>query len=288
MKQRGFYPAINIILGIDDMTNLTQAYYKMFILDELSAQKTAVHKINPVVKLMVTLIYLFTVVSYGKYDVVGLIPLIFYPIFTMAAANIPFKPMLGGLAIAMPLIIGVGMFNPVLDKTIVATILDIDISAGFVSFGALIIKCCLTVLAALLLLSTTGINKISAALHKLHIPQIFIIQLLLTYRYISVLLLEASRIYNAYTLRAPQQKGINSSVWGSMLGQLLLRTYDRANRVYQAMKLRGFENQYYGVNIEKASKADIIYLVSWTVFFLIARFFNIPMLLGLLMTEVIR
>jgi cobalt/nickel transport system permease protein len=270
------------------MANLTQAYYKMFILDELATQRTLIHKINPVIKLIVTFIYLLFVVSYRKYDFVGLIPLITYPIITMAAANIPLKPMLGGLTIAMPLIIGVGMFNPVLDRTIIATISGIEISAGFISFSVLLLKCCLTVLAALLLLSTTGINKIAAVLCKLHVPQIFIIQLLLTYRYISVLLVEASRMYNAYALRAPRQKGINSKVWGSMLGQLLLRTYDRASRVYQAMKLRGFDNQYYGVNLEKASKADIIYLVIWTVFFFIVRFFNIPMLLGLLMTEVLR
>jgi cobalt/nickel transport system permease protein len=241
-----------------------------------------------VLKLIVTLIYLVFVVSYGKYDIVGLVPLVFYPVITMAAGNIPIKPMLGGLAIAAPLVIGIGIFNPLLDTAIAVTVYGIDISAGVISFAALILKCCLTVLAALLLLATTGINKISAALHKLHVPQIFIIQFLLTYRYISVLLLEASRIYNAYTLRAPQQKGISSKVWGSLLGQLLLRTYDRAARVYQAMKLRGFDNQYYGANLGKITRVDIIYTVSWTVFFLIARLFNLPMLLGLLMTEVIK
>jgi cobalt/nickel transport system permease protein len=270
------------------MTNITQAYYKMFILDELADQRTAIHRISPVLKLIVTLIYLVFVVSYGKYDIVGLVPLVFYPVITMAAGNIPIKPMLGGLAIAAPLVIGIGIFNPLLDTAIAVTVYGIDISAGVISFAALILKCCLTVLAALLLLATTGINKISAALHKLHVPQIFIIQFLLTYRYISVLLLEASRIYNAYTLRAPQQKGISSKVWGSLLGQLLLRTYDRAARVYQAMKLRGFDNQYYGANLGKITRVDIIYTVSWTVFFLIARLFNLPMLLGLLMTEVIK
>lgn len=270
------------------MTNLTQAYYKMFILDELAAQDTAIHRINPVAKLLVTLIYLVVVVSYGKYNIMGLIPLILYPVSIMAAGNIPLKPMLAGLAVSMPLIIGVGIFNPVLDRAVVLNLFGIDISAGFISFIALLLKCCLTVLAALLLLSTTGMNRISAALHRMHVPQIFIMQLLLTYRYISVLLVEASRIYNAYSLRAPGQKGINSKVWGSLLGQLLLRTYDRAYRVYQGMKLRGFDNQYYGVNLQKATRNDSLYLAGWTVFFLFARFFDITMLLGLLTIEVIK
>jgi len=270
------------------MANITKAYYKMFILDELAAQDTVIHRISPVVKLLVTLAYLIVVVSYGKYDIMGLFPLVFYPVCIMAAGNIPLKPMLSGLVVSMPLIIGVGIFNPVLERTVVMTLFGIDISAGFISFIALLFKCCLTVLAALLLLSTTGMNKISAALHRMHVPKVFIMQLLLTYRYISVLLVEASRIYNAYSLRAPGQNGINSKVWGSLIGQLLLRTYDRAYRVYQGMKLRGFDNQYYGVNLQKATKIDKWYLVGWAAFFLAARFINITMLLGLLTIEVIK
>lgn len=270
------------------MANITQAYYKMFILDELADQETAIHRINPVIKLILTFIYLLFVVSYDKYEISGLIPLFFYPAIIMSIGDIPLKPMLAGLVIAAPLAIGVGIFNPFLDRTIISTLGGINISAGLLSFASLLIKCCLTVFAALLLLSTTGMNKIAAALHKLHIPEIFIIQLLLTYRYISVLMGEASRIYSAYTLRAPNQKGIGSKVWGSLIGLLLLRTYDRASRLYQAMKLRGFENQYYGVSLDRIHRKDIIYLLGWTLFFIIVRFINIPILLGVLVTGVIK
>lgn len=270
------------------MANITQAYYKMFILDELADKETAIHRVHPVIKLIVTFIYLLFVVSYDKYDISGMIPLFFYPAIIMSVGDIPLKPMLAGLVIAAPLAIGVGIFNPFLDRTILLTLGAIDISAGMLSFVSLLIKCCLTVFAALLLLSTTGMNKIAAALHKLHIPQIFIIQLLLTYRYISVLMGEASRVYNAYTLRAPNQKGISSKVWGSLIGLLLLRTYDRASRLYQAMKLRGFENQYYGVNLGKLQRKDTIYLLGWSIFFIIVRFINIPILLGLLVTGVLK
>ncbi len=266
------------------MVNITQTYYKIFILNELAEKKTAIHRINPVMKLVVTLVYLLLVVSYDKYDISGLMPLLFYPVIILTVGDIPLKPMLVGLAIAAPLVIGVGIFNPFLDRAKVLTVQGIDISAGMLSFASLLIKCGLTVTAALLLLATTGMNKIAAALQKLRVPQIFIIQLLLTYRYISVLMGETSRVYNAYTLRAPSQKGISRNVWGSLIGLLLLRTYDRATRLYQAMKLRGFENQYYGVNLDKFNKTDMLYLFGWISFFLIAKFINIPMLLGLLVT----
>lgn len=270
------------------MTKLTQNYYKMFILDELSTKNTAIHRINPVIKLLVTLSYLLIVVSYGKYEVAGLIPMVLYPLVVASAGDIPFRPMLGGLLIAAPLVIGIGIFNPLLDTQIVFSLGAVNISSGMISFAALLLKCSLTVLAALLLISTTGINKIAAALHKLHIPDIFIIQLLLTYRYLSVLLGEASRTSAAYSLRAPNQRGIDSKAWGSLLGQLLLRTYDRAQRVYQGMKLRGFDSHYYGANMEAAKAADWLYLFGWLLFFAAVRLYNIPMLLGYLITGVIR
>jgi cobalt/nickel transport system permease protein len=106
----------------------------MFILDELADKKTAIHRINPTAKLMVTFIYLLFVVSYDKYDIIGLMPLFFYPVAIMSVGDIPFKPMLAGLAIAAPLVIGVGMFNPLLDRTIVFTIFSIGVSAGMLSF----------------------------------------------------------------------------------------------------------------------------------------------------------
>ena len=270
------------------MVDISKAYYKMFALDELAEKKTAINRINPVIKLIVTLIYLITVVSYDKYDISGLIPMFFYPVIIMSLGNISLKSILVGLAIAAPLVIGVGIFNPLLDRTIVFAVWGMNISAGMLSFVSLLIKCGLTVTAALLLLATTGMNKIAAALQKLRMPQIFIIQLLLTYRYISVLIGEASRIYNAYTLRAPYKKGISGNVWGSLIGSLLLRSYERAIRVYQAMKLRGFQNQYYGVNLDKLNKIDIAYLLGWAAFFLIAKFNNIPMFIGLLVTRVIK
>jgi len=45
----------------------------------------------------------------------------------------------------------------------------------------------------------------------------------------------------AYMLRSPLQNenGIHIKDWGAFAGQLVLRTFDRAQRVYQAMCVRG-------------------------------------------------
>ena len=55
---------------------------------------------------------------------------------------------------------------------------------------------------------------------------------------------EGIRIATAYALRAPGQKGIQFRAWGSLLGQLLLRSIDRAQLVYESMQLRGFAGSF--------------------------------------------
>lgn len=270
------------------MADIVRNYNKMYTLDDLGEHKSFIHRINPVVKVIVTIAYIITVISYGKYEISGIIPLALYPVVLMSAGSIPFRALLGGLAIAAPLVVGVGIFNPFLDTTAVMSILGIEITSGMLSFVSLLLKCLLTVLAAQLLVATTGMGRIAAAMQWLRIPDIFITQLLLTYRYISVLTGEAGRIYEAYRLRAPEQKGIARRVWGSLLGQLLLRTYDRAARLYQAMKLRGYGDRYFGASLERIGKKDIGYLLCCAAFFAAARSMDISMLMGSIVMGMIK
>ena len=126
-------------------------------------------------------------------------------------------------------------------------------------------------LAAYLLIASTSIEKICYALRLIHIPTVVVTQILLTYRYISLLLEEAGRITDAYALRAPNQKGIHFKVWGSLAGQLLLRSMDRADAVYQSMVLRGYRGDFsYGAKTVFRTK-DIAYLIIWSVLFLLLK-----------------
>ena len=76
-------------------------------------------------------------------------------------------------------------------------------------------------------------------------PKLLVTQFLLTYRYLTLLLEQADTMAQAYILRAPKQKGVHFKVWGSLAGQLLLRSIDRANNLYDSMLLRGYQGEYY-------------------------------------------
>lgn len=266
------------------MLKIMKSIHNIGFLDELAYKKTLIHNLNPVVKLLVTLSYLVVVVSFDKYDVNGLIPFVIYPIVVLFFSEIPFSEIFKRFIIILPFIIGIGIFNPVLDKEVYNIAVGVRISAGWISFSSLILKSSLTIFAGLLLITTTGIEKIALALRRLFVPKVFVVQLLLTYRYISVLLDEVALVLKAYSLRAPMEKGVTLKVSGSLLGQLLLRTFDRANRVYIAMKLRGFNGEYFAPN-DKISMGSILYMFIWITFFIIARFLNISEIIGQIVTE---
>lgn len=269
------------------MAKILNSVYEMRLLEEYAGRDTFIYRIHPVSKLMVTLVYLFTVISYDRFEILALLPLFLYPVILFALADIPWTFILKKLILIEPLIIGIGILNPLFDPHTVI-IGGMVISRGWITFLSIIIKSILALTAALLLIATTGMDKLGMSMRILKVPRIFVLQLLLTYRYISVLLEELSRLLRAYELRSVKQKGIQRNVWGPMVGQLLIRTYDRALRVYQAMCLRGFTGEYHTGKDQKMGAGDLCYLVAWAMFFLTSRFINIPLLLGSWTTGVMK
>lgn len=270
------------------MSNMGKALYNIRLLDELGEKKTVIHKIHPFAKLVTTIIFLITVLSYKKYEISGLTPLVLFPMVLISLGEIPVRPIINRTLIVLPFVIGISIFNPLLDHRPLLYIGGISISGGWISFISIMFKCVLTVTATLILIATTGMNKIALALRILKVPKLFVMQLLLTYRYISVLIEEVMTTTTAYSLRSPFKRGIRFKDWGSLTGQLLIRTIDRAHRIYVSMCCRGFQGEYNTDNNLKINLNDFIYSILWVLFFVVVRIINIPKIIGLIMTGVIK
>ena len=113
-----------------------------------------------------------------------------------------------------------------------------------------------------------------------HLPKSLVMQVWLIYRYISVLLAETQRVVQAYELRAPGQKGIHFKVWGSLMGQMLLRSMDRAEVIYESMCLRGFDGVFRLKKEIRFCARDAVYLVLWIVIFAVLRYFAVGQMIG--------
>lgn len=238
--------------------------------------------LSPLAKLAVTAIYIFTTVSFSKYDITGLIPFFLYPVICFQIAGLSFKKCIKTVGFVLPIIIMTGILNPFLDKVPVNFASLLTIRAGLISLITLIIKGILCLSASYIFAETTKIDELCATLRRIHVPKIIVTVFLLTWRYIFVMKKEVSIMLEAYHLRAPNQKGIHYSAWGSFLGQLFLRSFDRADELYQAMILRGYNGNFFYACCRGKHPALLnwIYFISLSTCILLARFYNIPTILG--------
>lgn len=269
------------------MGKLLSAWLDLRTIDELSRRQTLIHQVHPAAKALVTAAFILTVTSFGKYEIAGLFPLFFYPVMLISLAELPSKALLKRLLLVSPFALFIGLFNPIFDQTPQWAFGSLLLTGGWLSFISILLKFTLTTLAALLLIATTTLPDLGAALRRLGVPRPLVVQLLFLYRYLSVLLTEAGRMAQACELRAAPGSGLPYRTWGSLLGQLLLRTIDRAERIYAAMRCRGFDGEIKLLQRQSFQKKDAGYLLLWLVFFLSCRLINLPHALGKLLLEVL-
>ena len=255
-------------------------YFDLGYLDYLSYKDTFIHRLDPRAKVIVTLVFIFMVISFSKHEIAGLIPFLIFPVTLAALADIPSKIILKKLVIVSPFALMVGIFNPMLDRKILITLFGLGISGGWISYLSIIIKFILTISSALILIATTSFPGICMAMKKLGLPNIFVLQLMFIYRYIFVLGEEVVRTNNARELRSFGKKGYGILIAGNILGSLLLRTIDRSERIYQAMCARGFNGE---INLFKKidfKKIDFFYILFLSSIFVLLRIFPITHFIG--------
>jgi cobalt/nickel transport system permease protein len=257
------------------MSGLNKALNEIYELDELAERKNPVNDLHPLIKLIITIVYIICVVSVDKYNLLGIIPMVVYPFITFQLADISIRRGIKKLRIILPMVCILGLFNAIIDQSRLVNFSGFMITGGMISMLTLILKGIYTLLASFLLIATTGIDRICYSLKLLHIPGVIVTQILLLYRYITVLMSEANGIIEAYSLRAPNEKGIKYKVWGSLLGQLLFRSLDRAEKIYDSMILRGFDGGFYYTGEQKWNVRDRIYLVLWLLIIALMKFFSI-------------
>ena len=262
------------------MNKMQKALAELSEMDELAAMRSPVHRLHPGAKLTTTIAYIMITLSFGKYDLPGLVPMVLWPAMMFSLSGVKVRTCFYKLRIVLPLVMAVGLFNPFFDRQTILTIGNIAISGGVISMITLMLKGVFSLMASFLLMATTKIDSLCAALRKLHVPAILVSLLQLTYRYVGVMTEELAVMTDAYHLRAPGQKGIHISAWGSFLGQLLLRSMDRAQELYSSMILRGYHEHFHYADIDRFRGRDALYMLVSVLLFVLLRYGNISQLVG--------
>ena len=104
--------------------------------------------------------------------------------------------------------------------------------------------CILTV--SLVMFGTAPFLSSIKAMRSLGLPKVIVDMSLLSYRYLEELSETLTTMQRAMKLRGFQPKGFtrrNLEVFSQLTGSILIRSYDRSLRIYQAMILRGYGSQ---------------------------------------------
>lgn len=264
------------------MSKINRAIHEIHDLDRLSEEKGWLQEIHPLPKVLVTLFYMILVVSFDKYDIAGLAGMCLYPVCMMILGDFSAKRAFRQLKGIFLLVCIVGIANPILDRQLFAYVGSIPVTCGMISMLTLMMKGTFAVTASYLLAATTSMENICYALQKLHMPKIMVTLFLLIYRYIILMLKETERMTQAYTLRAPGHKGIHYKAWGTLAGQMLLRTMDRAEAVYESMMLRGFQGEFYlkSKSRSRRKSAGLGFVLCWCILLLGLRIVPVFLVAG--------
>ncbi|NVN98091.1 MAG: cobalt ECF transporter T component CbiQ [Geobacteraceae bacterium] len=262
------------------MSSIDGAILDFKRLDLLAFGDTALHRLDARAKVIVTALFVMLVVSHDRYQLAALFPFVIFPVALIAAGNLPFTYIARKILLLCPFVIVVGIFNPLIDRAILLHLGPFAISGGWLSFFSILTRSILTVGSAFTLLALTGFPAVCRALEQLGMPRPFAIQLLFLYRYIFVLTEEGGRAARARQLRSCGKKGMGIRSFGTLIGNLLLRTWQRAERVHIAMLSRGFDGRFHSGRETKFGRNELVFICGWSIFLLLLRFVDLSQLIG--------
>ena len=141
----------------------------------------------------------------------------------------------------------------------------LDLSLNGLRLAALItMKSNAAVLLFISLLSTSTVARLGQGLHALRLPQNLCLLLLFAYRYLGLIHEEFLRLRVAAELRC-FQPGTNLHSYRSysyLLGMVIVRSWNRAARVQQAMILRGFSGTFHSLHVMQLRRSDTLLTVA--------------------------
>ncbi len=139
---------------------------------------------------------------------------------------------------------------------------------GLIFTALITLKSNAIIIALIALIATVPIVTLGQAMHALRLPDKLCHLLLFTYRYIYVFEQEYRRLTQAMKIRGFQPR-TNLHTYRSyayLAAMLLVRSFDRAERVFQAMLCRGFHGKFYSLKTFTWQRRDKVFLASALLF----------------------
>jgi cobalt/nickel transport system permease protein len=225
----------------------------------------AFRDVDPRVRILVTVAFAIVVVALDDLGMLGIA--LACAALSACAARLPLAPTLRRAAAMDAFIIVMLLMLPfTVAGTPLLTIGPLTAShEGLWQAIAIALKANAIVLLLLALVGTMHPAVLGHALRRLGVPAVLIHLLFFTVRYVEVLSREYHRTRVAMKARAFRPRS-DLHTWrslGYLIGMLLVRSLDRAERILAAMKCRGFDGRLHDVDRRAVRPADGAFAAAW-------------------------
>ena len=202
-----------------------------------------VHRLDPRAKIVgltvVTLVAVSAPISAWPVHVACAAALLATAVF----ARVPAATVWRRARVVLPLVLFVAVFVPFFrDGGAEYSLGPLTVSAaGLAVFAAVAAKATIGTVSAVLLGATTSFPAVLRGLDALRVPRAFTLIAAFMYRYLFVIVEETQRMRTALSSRAyAPRHALQAAPIGRAATALFLRTYNRGERVHQAMLARGY------------------------------------------------
>ena len=238
-------------------------------MEHLTMMDSAVHRLDARVKivLMATFMVLVSLAPANW----RFLPAILFPVTLLVISRVPPVYLLKRTALVLPFVFAVIIFMPFLpgEKVLYTSSLfghDLEITEeGLTVCVSVLSKATVCMLTLLVLVATTRFALILKALYAMKVPVVLVMLISFLYRYLFVLFDQALRMKRARDSRLVRRRHHSVkerlSVAAGMIGSLFLRTYTRAERVYDSMLARGFSGEMHSMTEWRTGWHDAVFAV---------------------------
>ena len=253
--------------------------------DQYHFRDSLIHQLDPRIKILVTVGFILSnaLLPDGSWLAFALAWLLVLIINDAANVGLGFSLKRSFIALPFALVAFSAIFSPFGDPLAVwdlGIITLVPTDFGLIRFFSIMIRSWISVQMAILLVATTQFPDLIHAFEHLRLPRTLTTIIAFLYRYLFVLSNEALRILRAREARSAGLPGVKSGgslPWrikttGSMAGQLFLRSYERSDRIYNAMISRGYAGHIRTLNPHVIDRADWFILGLSIVFLLLIQF----------------
>jgi cobalt/nickel transport system permease protein len=253
-------------------------------IDKFAYQDSPIHRLDSRVKFIAAVAFTVIVLSLPRTSFAILVCFAVGPFAVLVTGKIPLRFVFKHILVVSPFVLVLALSCPFYDRTAVDMAFGPFLwktSLGWIRCFVILGKFIVTMLALIALVSTTRFSDLLVGLRKLGLPKILIIQLGFLYRYIFILIDRVHHILQARAARKLRNLGFSAELKTSaaMLGSLLIRSIDSAERTSIAMQARGFDGNWRTISKLQVRFADYLFAFSAASFMLLLYFFVRPVLM---------